>query len=69
MKIRVVENEDKEKVKRIHDKIKENKGHCCCAIVFDKDNICMCKEFRDKIKRGETGFCHCGLYQAIEDDK
>lgn len=63
MKIEI--NSDKDLVKEIRNKIKENDGHCACAIVFDEDNKCMCKEFRKQIEDGISGECHCGLYIAI----
>ena len=62
---KVVVNSDKEIVKEIRDKIRENGGHCACAITFNQDNVCICKEFRDQIERGEEGECHCGLYKII----
>lgn len=67
--MKIIENPDKEEVARIRAQIKKNHGHCCCAIVFDKDNLCMCKAFREQIKRGESGYCDCGLYQCISDPK
>lgn len=67
--MKIIENQDKEKVKKIRAQIKKNNGHCCCAIVFNDDNLCMCKEFREQIKKQEPGFCHCGLYQIIDDKK
>ena len=45
MEIKV--NSDKELVEQIRNQIKKNDGHCCCAIIFDDDNLCMCKAFRD----------------------
>ena len=60
--MRVIENPDKDLVKEIRSKIKENNGHCACAIVFNDDNKCMCKEFREQINNGIVGECHCGLY-------
>lgn len=65
MKIEI--NSDKDLVKEIRDKIKENNGHCACAIIKDDDTICMCKAFREQIANGITGECHCGLYIAVED--
>lgn len=64
--IKIIENEDKELVKAIKAKIKENGGHCCCAIQFNDDNICICKEFKNKIKAESLGTCHCGLYEIIK---
>jgi ferredoxin-thioredoxin reductase catalytic subunit len=60
--IKVVTNSDKNLVKEIREKIKKNDGHCACAITFDDDNMCMCKDFREQIKEGKSGECHCGLY-------
>ena len=66
MKIEI--NSDKDLVEEIRSKIKENNGHCACAIVFDEDSKCMCKEFREQIANGIAGECHCGLYIALENN-
>ena len=60
--MRVTVNPDKNTVEDIRAKIKANNGHCACAIIFNDDNKCMCKEFREQMDRGEPGECHCGLY-------
>lgn len=60
--IKVITNPNKEFVKEIRAKIKENNGHCACAVSFHENNKCICKEFRDQIDKGEAGECHCGLY-------
>ena len=65
--MRVITNPNKEFVAEIRTKIKENNGHCACAISFNEDNKCICKEFREQIDRGESGECHCGLYRIIND--
>lgn len=59
---KVIINPDENLVSEIRTKIKENNGHCACAVSFDDSNICMCKEFREQISRKELGECHCGLY-------
>lgn len=64
--MRVVQNPDAEYANEIKKRLKENNGYCPCSIVKNKDTKCRCKEFRDQIKRGETGACHCGLY-VIEE--
>ena len=66
--IKVTTNPDKEFVKEVRRKIKENNGHCACAISFDEDNKCMSKEFREQIENGEAGECHCGLYILIVEN-
>ena len=65
--MRVTVNPDKNTVEEIRTKIKANNGHCACAISFNEDNKCICKEFREQIDRGESGECHCGLYRIIND--
>lgn len=60
-------NPDNEFATCIRNKIKQNGGYCPCSLVKSKDTKCMCKEFRDMIERGETGYCHCGLYMAEKD--
>lgn len=55
-------NPDTELVTEIKKKLKENNGYCPCRISKTPDTKCMCKEFRDMIKSGESGMCHCGLY-------
>lgn len=66
--MRIEINSDKDLVKEIRSKIKENNGHCACAIIFDEDNKCMCKEFREQIANGVVGECHCGLYVVVENN-
>lgn len=56
MKIR--SNPNRELVKEIREKLKENDGYCPCKIVKNEDTKCICKEF---IEQG-LGSCHCGLY-------
>lgn len=60
--MRVKTNPDKEFVKEIKDKLKQNGGYCPCRLTKNKDTRCMCKEFRDMIANGKAGMCHCGLY-------
>lgn len=60
--IRVTTNTDRSIVDDIRAKIKENNGHCACAVSFNENNMCICKDFRDQIEREEPGECHCGLY-------
>ena len=51
-------NDNKELVKEIKQKLKENNGYCPCSLIKTDDTKCMCKEFREQ----NTGECHCGLY-------
>lgn len=66
--MKVLINPDKQEADKIIKKIKENDGFCPCRIIRNKDTRCMCKEFRDKIKRRESGFCHCGLYYIESEE-
>ena len=61
MVIRV--NPDNDKAEYIRQKIRENDGYCPCAIEKNIDTQCMCKDFRENVKKG---YCHCGLYEKIE---
>lgn len=61
--IQITTNPNIELVAEIRAKIRENQGHCACAITFDDSNMCICKDFRDQIAREESGECHCGLYK------
>lgn len=63
MKISKAQNEH---TKNIIQKLKDNDGYCPCSLQKTPETKCMCKEFRDMVKRGETGECHCGLYIVEE---
>lgn len=62
--MKIIFNNDKELVNIIKEKLKENDGYCPCKLIHNLDNKCMCKEFKDMIKNGIQGECHCGLYIA-----
>ncbi len=64
MKIEI--NTDTEYAKVVKEKLKENGGYCPCRIEKNEDTKCMCLEFRNQIKDGIEGFCHCGLYLATK---
>ena len=51
-------NPDKEYVREMKKKLKDNGGYCPCSLVKNADTKCMCKDF----KESESGMCHCGLY-------
>ena len=56
-------SDDKELVKEIRMKLKENGNYCPCKLTKNEDTKCMCKEFRDQIADPEfEGYCHCMLY-------
>ena len=51
-------NEDKDYVKMMQNKLKENNYYCPCSTEKSEDTKCMCKEFREQ----ESGECHCGRF-------
>jgi len=61
--MRVIVNPDNIIVKAIRDRLVITKGQCPCVpdVLWNKDTICPCKEFR------ETKHCHCQLYVSVED--
>ena len=62
--MRVIQNPDVEYAKDIKKRLKANNGYCPCSLLKNNDTKCKCKEFREQIKRGEPGACHCGLWIA-----
>ncbi len=65
--MKVITNPDKGLVKEIEESLKNNSGFCPCRIDKMPDTKCMCKEFRDQIRQGIAGECHCGMYIAKEN--
>ena len=65
--MKIITNPNKEYVKKIRTKLKENNGYCPCRIQKTDDTTCMCKEFRDMIANGIEGECHCGLYLSVKE--
>lgn len=65
MKLRL--NTNKEIVKEIKERLKDNGGYCPCRLIKNKDTKCMCKEFRELLEDTNfIGTCHCGLYEVYE---
>lgn len=56
-------NRDRAVVERVRKALRENNGYCPCSLVKDEDHKCMCKDFIEQ----ESGFCHCGLYEKVEN--
>lgn len=66
-KVSVRYTEDEDYVSQMIHAVKENDGYCPCRPNKTDDTKCMCREFREQIKRKELGRCHCGLYEVYED--
>lgn len=61
--VEIKETEDKELLDEIHKQLAEHDGHCPCQ--FDdnsKDTKCICKMFKEQIKKESFGECPCGRY-------
>jgi len=66
--MKVVENPDKEVVKRIKEGLERTGGYCPCRRLRTEENKCMCTEFKEQIKNPNfEGFCHCMLYYKYKD--
>ena len=65
--MKIITNPDKEFVQEINKQLKANNGYCPCSLERNPDTKCMCKEFRESVRNGEAGSCHCGLYIAEDD--
>ena len=63
----IKQNPDVEYATKVRIKLIENDNYCPCQIERNDDTKCMCKMFREQLKRGEAGLCHCGLYLAEAD--
>ena len=61
--------DDTELKEQILQALKESDGYCPCRIDHTPDTKRMCKEFRDMIKAGQEGSCHCGLMIFTKDKK
>ena len=64
--MKVHSTEDKELIEAVKTGLRMNGGYCpCVRDSLGKDEYkCMCKDFLENVKVGET--CHCGLY--IKDE-
>ena len=67
--IQIKQTEDKELLAEILKQLEENDRYCPCSLYRTNNDKCMCKNFRDQIKRGEAGECACGRYiiTVVED--
>ena len=56
-------NEDTRVVEEIRTGLAKRGGHCPCMLEQNDDTLCMCKDFREKIRDPHFyGYCHCMLY-------
>lgn len=58
----VKKNPDNKKYKEVTIKVIQNDGFCPCLVQKTEETKCMCKEFRDQIDNGISGFCRCGRF-------
>ena len=62
MKLKIIQNPDKEEYLSITQAVKDNDNYCPCSIVKNEDTKCVCKEFREQ---ENEGFCHCGRFKKV----
>lgn len=63
-------NSDPEVVAELTDAVKQNDGYCPCVLYPTEDDRCMCKEFREQIADPDfEGYCRCGLFEKVKEDK
>lgn len=67
--MKIITNPNKGLVKEIREELEKSKGFCPCRLDKTPGTKCMCKEFRDQIKQGIEGECHCGLYIAYKESR
>lgn len=60
--LKIIKSEMYDMIKK---SLKETGGQCPCvpSYLWNKDTVCMCKEFK---KQKEPGQCHCGMYEKVE---
>lgn len=58
------ETKNEKLVKAIREKLAKD-SHCPCQKEKSDDTICPCKSFQEQ----KEGFCHCGLFEKIPDEK
>lgn len=61
--MKILITSDEELRNSIIKAIKDNDGYCCCQLEKSEKTKCMCEDFR----KGEDGWCHCGLYYKISN--
>ena len=62
--MQIKQNDDKNLVKTIRERLKANGGYCPCRLEKNADTKCICKEFLEQ----DEGMCHCGLYIKVKGD-
>lgn len=60
----VKKTQNKELEREVLAQLAARDGNCPCALIWNDDTKCMCKDFRDKIESGYVGSCNCGLYEV-----
>ena len=65
--MRITQNPDTEYAEMVKEKLEKNDGYCPCKLLKNKDTKCMCLEFREQIKAGIEGLCHCELWLATNN--
>ena len=64
--MKVIINSNLKEREDILNAIKINDGYCPCVLTKTEDSKCQCKHFREEV---EQGWCHCGLFFKIKENK
>ena len=59
MEMRIIKNTDKDYLRELKKRIKDNNGYCPTQMEKNPDTKCPCKYHR------ETGDCYCGLWIRV----
>ena len=62
MKLKIVVNDDKERVAYIREGLKRTGGYCPCELEATPETKCICLAFREQ---QTEGYCHCRLYKKV----
>lgn len=65
--MRMITNPDVEYAAELKKAIKDNNKYCLSKSERSKKTKCICAEFKEQEKRGEEGYCSCGLYCLVND--
>lgn len=62
MRLKIIQNPDKEYFEKISQAVKDNNLFCPCCIEQTSDTLCICKDFKFQ---QEVGFCLCKRYLKV----
>lgn len=65
--VKITQTEDKEFLAEILKQLEANDNYCPCSLYKTQNTKCMCKSFRDVVRKNKPGIydCSCGRYTAV----